>query len=450
MRHRPLPATVFTAARRRLGKLLPPGALAILNANDVCPTNADGTMGFAQNSDLFYLSGVDQEETILVLFPHAPDPAMREMLFLRETSEQIAIWEGERLTKEQAAAVSGLPVASIHWLDQFDRFFRMLMCQAGPVFLNTNEALRATVEVESRDRRFISRCRHEFPLHRYERLAPLMHELRVVKAPAEVTAIKEAIAITEAAFRRLLGFVKPGVMEYEVEAEIIHEFIRRGGQGHAFPPIIGSGANACVLHYVTNNARCQDGDLLLLDFGARLGNYHADLTRTIPVNGRYTPRQRDVYNAVLRTHRHACKLLKPGVLIKTYQEQVGAFMEEELIRLKLLTRAEVKAARARHPDRPAYKKYFMHGTSHHLGLDVHDVGNVWRKLVPGMVLTVEPGLYIREEGIGVRIENDVVITARGNTDMMPTMPIEVDEIEELMAGGSGSGKMKKKTGAKGG
>lgn len=454
MRYRPMPPTVFAAARKRLYKSLPPGSLVILHANDVYPTNADGTLGFVQSSDLYYLSGVDQEETILMLFPDAPDPSMREMIFLRETSETITVWEGERLTKDQASAASGVAAGSIHWLDQFDRFFRMAMCQAKQVFLNTNESLRATVEVETRERRFITRCQQEFPLHRYERLAPLMHELRIIKAPAEVTALKEAIAVTESAFRRILGFVKPGVMEYEVEAEMIHEFIRHGAQGHAFSPIVGSGKNACVLHYIINNARCHDGDLLLLDFGAKLGNYHADLTRTIPVNGRYTPRQRDVYNAVLRTHKHARKLLKPGVQIKTYQEEVGAFVEEELIKLKLLNRADVKTARDRDPSRPAYKKYFMHGTSHHLGLDVHDVGNMWQKLSPGMVLTVEPGIYIREEGIGVRIENDVVITARGNTDLMPTMPIEVEEIEELMAGGSGSAagsrKAKKKAGAKGG
>ncbi|HSJ04360.1 MAG TPA: aminopeptidase P family protein [Verrucomicrobium sp.] len=432
MRYRPLPAAVFAAARKRLARLLPPGAVAILHANDVYPTNADGTMGFVQNSDLFYLSGVDQEETILVLFPDAPDEKMREMLFLRETSETIAVWEGDRLTKAQATERSGVPASSIHWDDQFERYFRTAMCQARQVFLNSNEALRARVEVETRERRFVARCQREFPLHRYERLAPFMHELRVVKAPGEIDAIKQAIDITDGAFRRVLDFVKPGVMEYEVEAEIIHEFIRRGAQGHAYTPIIASGKNACVLHYIQNEAPCGNGDLLLMDFGARHGNYNADLTRTIPVNGRYTPRQRAVYDAVLRVHRHARKLLKPGVLIGEYQQQVGDVVEQELVKLKLLTKSEAKAARVKNPDSPAYKKYFMHGTSHLLGLDVHDVGDTTRKIKAGMVFTIEPGIYIREEGIGVRIENNVVITAKGNNDLMANIPIEAEEIEAMM------------------
>jgi Xaa-Pro aminopeptidase len=412
---------------------LPPGSIVILHANDIYPTNADGTMLFHQSSDLFYLSGVDQEETILVLFPDAPDEKQREMLFLRETNEHIAVWEGEKLTREQAAERTGIPLSSIHWLDKFDATFRAVMCRASRVFLNTNEHVRAAVDVETRDARFIRRCQREFPLHRYDRIAPIMQDLRVTKTDAEVNLIKEAIEITNVAFRRVLGFVKPGVMEFEIEAEMIHEFTRRRAD-HAFPPIIGSGKNACVLHYNTNHCQCKAGDLVLLDFGARYANYNADLTRTIPVNGRYTKRQRQVYDAVLRVQRAARKMLKPGVVIKPYQEKVGEIMQEELLKLNLLTKQEIKAAKDTDPDKPAYKKYFPHGTSHHLGLDVHDVGDTWRKVEPGMVFTIEPGLYIKEEGIGVRLENDVLITKDGNVDLMKNIPIEAEEIEALMAG----------------
>ena len=432
MRYAPLPTTLFVEARERLRKLLPPGAMVILQANDIYPTNADGSMVFVQSSDLFYLTSVDQEETILLLFPDAPEPKHREMLFLRGTNEQIAIWEGERLTKEQAAERSGIPLKSIHWLSEFETQLRLSLVRAQSVYLNTNEHGRASVEVETRDARFIRRLQNQWPLHRYERLAPLMHQLRAIKSPAEVDVINKAIEITESAFRRVLAFTAPGVMEYEIVAEIIHEFIRHGGQGHAYTPIIGSGKNACVLHYIQNNAPCQDGDVVLMDFGCRYANYNADLTRSIPVNGKYTKRQREVYNSVLHVMRSAAKMLKPGVLLKTYQEKVGDIMEEELLKLKLLTKKDVKEAREKDPEKPAYKKYFMHGTSHHLGLDVHDVGDTWRKIEPGMVFTIEPGIYIPEEKLGIRIENDVFITKNGNIDLMKTIPIEVEEIEELM------------------
>lgn len=432
MRYAPLPKSLFVDARKRLRQLLPRGAVAILQANDVYPTNADGTMPFVQSSDLFYLSGVDQEETALILFPDAPDEKMREMLFLRETNEHIAVWEGERLTKEQAAERSGIPVSSVRWLGEFEPALKMAMAYAKSVFLNTNEHGRASSDVETREMRFIRRCQREYPLHRYERLAPLLQELRTIKSAGEVKVIQDAISITDAAFRRAARFVKPGVKEYEVEAEIIHEFIRRGAQGHAFTPIIGSGANSCVLHYITNDHICSGGDVLLMDFGARHANYNADLTRTIPVNGRFTKRQRAVYEAVLHVQRAAKKLLKPGVLLKKYQEQVGEIMQEQLLKLKLLTREEVAEAKKKDPLRPAYKKYFMHGTSHHLGLDVHDVGDPTRKMAPGMVFTVEPGLYIREEKLGIRLENDVLITRSGCVDLMKDIPIEPEEIEDLM------------------
>jgi len=429
MRYSSPPKEIFIENRRRLVSGLKPGSLAVVQANDIYPTNADGVMNFVQNSDLYYLTGVDQEETVLILFPSAPDEKMREMLFLKETSEQISIWEGEKLTKHQAAERSGIPAHSIHWLSEFDRLLRVVSFQGRRVFLNTNEHARATAEVESRDLRFVRRCREEFPLHRFDRLAPLMHDLRVIKSKLEVGLIREAIRLTNDGFHRVLRFVKPGVREYEIEAEIIHEFIRQGAQGLAFPPILASGKNACVLHYVSNHHVCHDGDLVLLDFGARQSNYNADLTRTIPVNGRFNKRQRSVYQAVLRVMRAATGMLKPGVILKEYQEQVGRVMEEELIRLRLLKSAEV---RKQDPDKPLYKRYFMHGTSHHLGLDVHDVGDTWRPVAPGMVFTVEPGIYIREEGIGVRLENDVLITKGGAVDLMENVPVEIEEIEELM------------------
>lgn len=427
MRYTPLPAELYISNRQRLYSQLPPGSLVILHANDVLPTNADGTMGFVQNSDLFYLSGIDQEETILVLFPDAADPKQREQLFVRETSELIAIWEGDKLTQAQATQRSG--INRVHWLTEFETQFRSLMCQAEHVYLNSNEHPRARIIIESNETRFTHRCQKEYPLHDYRRLAPLMHGLRSLKHPAELTALNEAIRITEDGFRRLLRFVKPGVHEFEVEAELYHEFIRQRARGFAYPPIIGSGANACVLHYVTNHCVCQDGDLLLLDVAANYGNYNADLTRTIPVNGRFTPRQRQVYDAVLRVFRECCQMLRPGVVIREYQEEVGKLMTSELIDLGLLDRAAVAA---QNPDRPLYKKYFPHGTSHPLGLDVHDVGNTIKPIQAGMVFTVEPGIYIREEGLGIRLENDLFIGEEGNIDLMASIPIEADEIEALM------------------
>ncbi|MBX7208436.1 MAG: aminopeptidase P family protein [Verrucomicrobiaceae bacterium] len=427
MRYSPLPADQFIEARKRLTAQLKPRSLVIVHSNDIMPTNADGTMGFTQNSDVLYLSGVDQEESILVLFPDAADEKQREMLFVRETSEHIAVWEGEKLTKEQATNLSG--IKHVHWLQEFETNFRQLMCHAGHVYLNSNEHQRAKIEVESRELRFARRCRHEYPLHSYERLAPLMHDLRAIKSEHELGALKEAIRITDLGFRRLLKFVKPGVHEFEIEAELIHEFVRHRASGFAYPPIIGTGANACVLHYVTNNTECKDGEMLLLDVAARYGNYNADLTRTIPVNGRFTDRQRAVYNAVLRVFRACCQMLRPGVIIHEYQKEVGKLMERELIGLGLLKRDEVEK---QDPEKPLFKKYFPHGTSHHLGLDVHDVGDTWKPVQPGMVFTIEPGIYIREEKLGVRIENNILIGAEKNIDLMAGIPIEVKEIEEMM------------------
>ncbi len=428
MRYRPLPAELFTENRRRLYSKLPPRALVILHANDVLPTNADGTMGFVQNSDLFHLSGIDQEETIVVLFPDAPDPKQRELLFVRETNEQIAMWEGEKLSREQAKNRSG--IERVHWLAEFETQFRALMCQADQVFLNSNEHTRATIPIETREVRFTQRCLREYPLHHYQRLAPLMHELRCVKSAHELTALNEAIRITGDGFDRLLKFVKPGVHEFEIEAELAHEFIRQRARGFAYTPIIASGANACVLHYITNHCQCQDGELLLLDVAANYGNYNADLTRTIPVSGKFTPRQRQVYNAVLRVFRACCQMLRPGVILREYQEQVGRLMEQELLGLGLLKQEDIDR---QDPDKPAYKKYFPHGTSHHLGIDVHDVGHTWKPIQPGMVFTVEPGIYIREEKLGIRLENNLLIGEHENIDLMAHIPIEADEIEALMS-----------------
>jgi Xaa-Pro aminopeptidase len=427
MRYQPAPADLFVENRRRLAAELPPRSLVILHANDVLPTNADGSLGFVQNSDLYYLSGIDQEETILMLFPDAPDPKHREILFVRETSEYIAVWEGEKLNKVQATDRSG--IQNVMWTQEFETLFRLLMCQADAVFLNSNEHARATIPTETREMRFTKRCMAEYPLHDYRRLAQLMHGLRVVKSDAEITLLNEAIRITDDGFRRLLKFVKPGVHEFEIEAELIHEFIRQRGRGFAYTPIIATGANACVLHYVTNHCQCQDGEMLLLDVAANYGNYNADLTRTIPVNGRFTPRQRAVYEAVLRVFRACCQMLKPGVIIREYQEEVGKLMEAELIGLGLLDKDEVAK---QDPDKPLYKKYFMHGTSHPLGIDVHDVGHMWKPVQAGMVFTVEPGIYIREEKLGVRLENNILIGEDGNIDLMAGIPIEPDEIEALM------------------
>jgi Xaa-Pro aminopeptidase len=428
MRYTQLPASFFAANRERLAAQLPEKSLAVLNANDVMPTNADGTMGFRQNSDLFYLSGVDQEETILLLFPGASDPERREVLFLRETSELIAIWEGDRLTKEQARELTG--IKQVFWLNEFPRVFRDMMYEAETVYVNLNEHLRSSSVVETRDHRFLAQLKRDFPLHSYARLAPLLHRLRMVKSTEELDAIRTATKVTEAGFRRLLRFVKPGVQEFEVEAELIHEYIRGRSRGFAYPPIIASGPNACVLHYVENNAECKDGDLLLLDVAAEHGNYHSDMTRTIPVNGRFTERQRAVYNAVLRILRACSTMLKPGVIVKEYQKEVEKLMEQELIGLGLLDPEEVKK---QDPEKPLYKKYFMHGVSHHIGLDVHDVHDARVPLAPGMILTVEPGIYIRGEGLAVRLENLIVIGENGNEDLMAGVPIEADEIEALMA-----------------
>ncbi|MBL7857672.1 MAG: aminopeptidase P family protein [Cyclobacteriaceae bacterium] len=429
MRYKNIDKELFIRNRKRLLKELKENAVVVLNANDIMPTNSDGTMRFRQNSDLFYLTGVDQEETILVLCPDFHDKKYREVLFLRETSEMIATWEGHKLTKEEARAATG--IETVLWLAEFPRLFNtmMVMGDVNHVYLNTNDHYRTDTVVDSRDARFIKHCQQKYPLHRYERLAPIMHTLRSIKSKYEIELMQQACDITEQAFRRILKFVKPGVHEYEIEAEFAHEFLRNQSRGFAYEPIIASGANSCVLHYIENSKPCRDGDVLLLDVGAEYANYNADMTRTIPVNGKFTKRQKEVYNAVLKVMREAMKLLQPGTVYFEYHKEVQQIMQAELIKLKLIDKTDIKN---QNPERPLFMKYFMHGTGHQLGLDVHDVGNMYHKMQVGQVWTVEPGIYIKEEGLGVRIENNVVIQKSGVHDLMRNIPVEAEEIEDLM------------------
>lgn len=426
MRHLPIDSALFLENRARLAKLLPPRSLAVVNANDVLPTNADGSLPLVPNADLFYLSGIEQEESILVLSPDHPDEKLREVLFVRETSDLLKIWEGAKYTKDEATKISG--VRTVKWLSDFPVTFRGLMIDAEHVYLNTNEHKRAADEVQTRDARFVEWCRREFPLHDYRRLAPLLHRLRVVKSPREIDLLKEAIRITDAGFRRVAKWVKPGVTEFELEAEFVHEFTRSRAR-FAYTPIIASGANACVLHYIANDQTCKPGELLLMDVAANYANYNADLTRTIPVDGRFTPRQRAVYDAVLRVMRASIAGAVVGKLHKDWTREAQLMMNDELVKLGLITADDVKKAPA---DEPACRKYFMHGLGHPLGLDVHDVGQMHEPFAPGWVLTVEPGLYIPEEGIGIRLENNVLVTEKGPIDLMADIPVDADAIEALM------------------
>ena len=427
MRYDPISPDFFQNNRNNLRGLLKPNSMVILHANDIYPTNADGSLPFKQNSDLFYLTGVDQEETTLVLMPDAVDPKEREILFLKETSELIAIWEGEKLNKEQARAATG--IERIEWSSSFEGFLHRMVPQVEHIYLATNEHLRASVVVETRNARFIKECQARYPLHRYERLTPLLHRLRITKDKEELKMLQRACDITEAGFRRTLGFIKPGVGEWEIEAELLHEFVRRGSRGFAYGPIIGAGKNACVLHYVANDKVCQDGDMVLMDVAAEYAGWASDLTRTVPVNGRFTKRQRQVYDSVLRVFHGANSILRPGNTPMEYQKQVIELIERELVGLGLFT---AKEAREQGADKALVKKYFMHGTSHHLGLDVHDVCPPHEPFAEGMVFTIEPGIYIREEALGVRLENDFVIGEKTNLDLMGNIPIEADEIEALM------------------
>lgn len=423
----PTPAALFVENRRRLVERLPPDSLVIVHSNDIMPTNADGSMGFHQNADLYYLSGINQEETILLLAPNALEESLREVLFVREPNEHLAIWEGHKLTKEQVQAASG--VKTVKWLTEFRSVWHALMCEAEHVYLNANEHPRAVIEVETRDARFVRECQSRYPLHQYHRLGRLMHELRAIKSSHELERIREACGITRSAFLRVLKFVQPGVNEAEVEAEFAHEFIRHKAT-FAYAPIIAGGANNCILHYNQNDQQCRDGELLLLDVAAGYGQYMSDLTRTIPVNGRFTPRQRQVYDAVLRVFRKITAAMVPGVLTRDLRRLTERYVAEECVELGLLQPQDLQID---DPDRLPVKKYFMHGVAHPLGLDVHDVGMTWKPVQAGWVLTCEPGIYIREEGFGVRLENNVLVTPTGPVDLMADIPIEAAEIEAIMA-----------------
>lgn len=426
MRYRPIDSQLFNSNRERLKRLLPPNSLAVLNANDVLPTNGDGTLAMIPNSDLFHLTGVEQEQTILLLYPDAEDEKHRELLFMREPTTENELWEGHKLTREEARTITG--IQRIHWLSEFPRLFHRLMCECEHVYLNSNEHHRAIIEVESREARFVADTVRRYPLHDYRRLATLMHRLRVVKSKAELELIRKACELTADGFQRVLKFTKPGVRETEVEAEFAHEFIRLGGQ-FAYLPIIATGVNACCLHYVANSAVCREGELLLLDVAAAYANYNADMTRTIPVGGRFTRRQKRVYNTVLRLLRQCIQGLAPGKKTKDWQKEAEQMVEKELVDLGLLTPLQIKR---QDPDHPAFKKYFMHGVGHPLGLGVHDVALASQPIQPGWVMTVEPAIYIPEEGFAVRLENDVLVTEKGPVDLMADVPIEADEIEALM------------------
>ncbi len=428
MKYDRIDKSLYIRNRKEFTKHLKANSLAIFNSNDIFPISADSTMPFQQHRDILHLSGVDQEESILLIFPDAADEKHREILFLKETNPTIAVWEGAKLDKEEAFEVSG--IKTVYWLDQFTTILNNLMSQAEHVYLNSNEHLRANTEVETREDRFISWLKNKYPGHTYERSAPIMHQIRAIKHPIELEQMQKACDITEKGFRRILSFIKPGVWEYEIEAELLHEFINQRSKGWAYTPIIGSGLNATVLHYIENNKQCKAGDVILMDFGAEYANYSSDLTRCVPVSGKFTARQKAVYNAVLKVKDEATKLLVPGTLLNEYHKEVGLLMQSELLDLKLIDKTDIKN---QDPDWPAYKKYFMHGTSHYIGLDTHDVGSWVEPIKANMVFTVEPGIYIPDENLGIRLEDDVVVQEKGAPfNLMRNIPIKADEIEDLM------------------
>jgi len=427
MKYIPVENNLFTNNRKNFVSRIKPASVALFYSNDEFPRSGDQAFLFKQNPDFFYLSGIDQEQSILLLFPDCPNPLYKEVLFLRQTNEHIAVWEGHKYTKEEAKQASG--IHNIYWLADFDNILHSIINYAENIYINTNENDRYAHTVPYRDVRMLEDLRRKYPLHHYERSAPIMRDLRVIKSESEIELTKKACAITRDAFVRVLKFVKPGVAEYEIEAEVIHEFVRQRATGHAYNPIIASGKNANVLHYVDNNQICQAGDVILFDFGAEYGNYNADMSRSIPVSGRFTPRQRQVYDAVLRVMRAATQMILEGTVWNEYHDEVGKIMTSELIGLGLLTKHDVEK---QDPKLPAYKKYFMHGTSHHLGLDVHDFASRYKPFEVGNLLTCEPGIYIPAEGLGIRLENNILITKGGNIDLMADIPVEAAEIEEIM------------------
>ena len=428
MKYHPIESKLFIRNRKNFIAKMKPKSLAVFNSNDIYSISADSTMPFEQHRDIFYLTGVDQEESVLFLFPDCPNENLREVLFVRETNEHIAIWEGKKLTKAAATKTSG--IQTIYWLQDLEKVLFEMSTYADTFYINTNEHYRASVETETREDRFTKWLLAKYPAHQTAKSNPILQHLRSLKDPIEIDLIQKACNITEKGFRRLLNFVKPNVWEYEIEAELLHEFIRNRSKGFAYTPIIASGNNANVLHYIENNQQCKNGDLILLDVAAEYANYASDLTRTIPVSGKYNKRQKEVYNAVLHVKKEATKMLLPGVIWKEYHIEVGKIMTAELLKLGLLGKADVQ-----NEDKnwPAYKKYFMHGTSHHMGLDTHDYGLLHEPMQANMVFTVEPGIYIPNEGFGIRLEDDIVIHEKGEPfNLMQNIPIEVEEIEELM------------------
>lgn len=428
MKYNRIQKDLFIANRANFVKHMEKNALAVFNSNDIFPISADSTMPFQQHRDIFHLSGVDQEESILVISPNSKNEAHREVLFLKETNEHIAVWEGEKLTKDAAFETSG--IKTVYWLNQFETIFNQMMCEVDAIYLNTNEHLRANTEMQTREDRFVQKVKQDYPAHQVKRSAPIMHIIRSVKHSIEIDLMQTACNITKKGIERLLGFIKPGVWEYEIEAELMHEFLRSRSKGFAYTPIVASGANACVLHYIENNQQCKDGDVILLDVGAEYANYASDLSRSIPVNGRFTDRQKAVYNSVLHVKNEAQKMLVPGTMIPEYHKEVGKIMEAELVKLGLIDSTDIKN---QDPNWPAYKKYFMHGTSHFIGLDTHDLGHYNEPIEAGMVFTCEPGIYIPEEGLGIRLEDDLVVQASGAPfNLMADIPIEADHIESIM------------------
>ena len=428
MRYQPISSSLFTKNREKFMSRMRPKSLAVFNANDIYPIGADSTMPFQQDRNLYYLSGVDQEESILVLFPDAADKKHREILFVRETNEHIAVWEGEKLNKSTAYKTSG--VKTVYWLKDFETVFHGLMAQADTIYINTNEHYRAAHETQTREDRFNKWVKDNYPAHKVAKSNPILQHLRSVKEPEELEVMQHACRITEKGFKRILEFVKPGVMEYEIEAEFMHEFLSNRSRGFAYTPIVASGKNATVLHYIENKNQCREDELILLDVGAEYANYASDMSRVVPVNGRFTDRQKEIYNAVKRVKDKATKLLVPGAYWKSYHEEVGDLMTDELLNLGLLDKADVKD---QDPDWPAYKKYFMHGTSHHIGLDTHDYGLLHEPIEADQVFTVEPAIYLPDEGFGIRLEDDVVVQEKGEPkNLMKDIPIDIEEIEDLM------------------
>ena len=428
MRYHKLNGELFTENRRKFTDLLKPKSLAIFTSNDAYPTSADGHLPFKQHSDILYLSGADQEESILVLFPDAHKEELREVLFLKETNDLIAVWEGAKYSKEEAFEISG--IQTVFWLTDFDRVFHEMVVNSERIYMNGNEHLRAHVDTELRHDRMNKWIKETYPAHEFERSQPLLHRVRGTKSEKEIEVLRMAAAVTKKGYERVLKFLKPGVWEYELEAEFMHEFLVNRSRGFAYTPIIAAGGNANVLHYIENNEQCNDGDLVLFDVGAEYGNYTCDVTRCFPVNGKFTARQKEVYNAVLRVHDGAISMLRPGIMLDVFHQQVGDLMTQELLALGLISAKDVEN---QDPSWPAYKKYFMHGTSHYLGLDVHDYGLWTVPVEEGMVFTVEPGIYLPKEGIGIRIEDDIVITADGHENLTRSIPKTVNEIEAFMA-----------------